>query len=336
MTVNRRFTLIQRPSGLPDASNFRLVEEAVPAIGDGEFLIRNHYVSLDPAIRNWLNETVTYMPPIAIGDALRASTVGVVEASNHPGFAVGDWVSGLNKTEEYSIGGRDPFTQKVDVGLAPSPSAFLSVAGGTGLTAWFGIEAELKPEKGQTLLVSGAAGAVGSIAGQLAKRRGARVVGIAGGAEKCARLTERYGYDAAVDYRGKDVERLSADIAAACPDGIDLVFENVGGVGLDATLLHINRKALIILCGLISEYNSPRYGTRQLIEVQMQGATIKGYHVADYGMQMGEGRRAILDLLARGELVHDEHVLEGIDNALPAFLSLFDGSNQGKVMLKLV
>lgn len=334
MTSNRRFILVTRPQGEPRDSDFRLVEEPVPSIGDNEFLIRNRYVSLDPAMRGWLNEGDTYLPAIVVGDALSAGTVGTVEASNHPGFQVGDWVQGFNKIEEYSVG-RDGHAAPIDVSRVPAPSAYLSVAGATGLTAWFGVEEELQPKSGQTLLVSGAAGAVGSIVGQLARRRGARVVGIAGGPDKCERLTARYGYHAAIDYRGKDVTQLSAAIAEACPDGVDLVFENVGGICLDAALLNINNGALIVVCGLISEYNTKPEGARQLIQLVIKSATMRGYLLLGHAAKMDEGRRAMIDLAARNEIVYDEHVEHGIDNVLPAFMRLFHGTNDGKLVLSL-
>lgn len=335
MTLNRRFTLVSRPDGLPKASDFALTEAAVPEFGAGEFLVRNRYVSLDPAIRGWLDASGNYMEPVPLGDAVRASTIGTVEASNHPDFKPGDWVMGLNKIEYYSVGRCDGYTHPIDVSMVPSPTAFLSVAGAVGLTSWFGVSQVMKPKPGQTLLVSGAAGAVGSLIGQLAKQAGARVVGIAGGAEKCAKLIDRFGFDAAIDYRGKDVDALSGDIAAACPDGVDLVYENVGGVCLDAALLNINTKALIVICGLISEYNTAPYGARNLWQVLVKTATIRGYLLTEFLDQFPAGTRAMADLVAQGKLVYDEHVEHGIDNALPAFLRLFAGTNEGKMILAL-
>jgi len=333
--LNRRFVLVSRPQGVPREADFHLVEKPVPNIGENEFLIRNHFVSIDPFMREWLKRD-TYLPAIAIGDALRANTVGRVEASKHPRFQVGDWVQGLSKIEDYSIGGQGNIYGLVDVTRVSSPSAYLSVAGATGLSAWFAVEEELQPRAGQTLLVSGAAGAVGSIVGQLARMRGARIVGIAGGPKKCEQLTDRYGYHAAIDYCGKDVVALSAAIAEACPDGVDLVFENVGGICLDATLLNINKNALVVVCGLISEYNSEPYGTRQLMQILLKSAVIRGYLLISYAAKLGEGRRAIIDLVADGKIVYDEHVEHGIENVLPAFMRLFDGTNEGKLMLQLI
>lgn len=334
-TTNRRFILAARPDGAPKESDFRLEECPLAAPGPGEVLIRNHYASLDPAIRGWLDDVPSYLPPVALGDAVRASTIGTVEASNVEGYEPGDWVMGLNKIEQYSTAAPSVFMHKIDVSVTPSVTSYLSSMGAVGLTAWFGVRELMTPKAGQTLLVSGAAGAVGSMVGQLAKLEGARVVGIAGGPEKCARLIERFGYDAAIDYRGKDADALSAAIGAACPDGIDLVFENVGGIGLDATLLHINQHAQIILCGLISEYNGTPHGARNLWQLIVKTATIRGYLVSEFADRFPEGGRAIAELIAEGKLVFDEQIDEGIDNAFSAFMRLFDGTNQGKMILKL-
>ena len=336
MTMNRRFLLRRRPQGMIQPSDFELVDEPLPALGPGQILIRNHYASLDPAIRGWLDDAPSYMPPVELDDAVRATTVGVVEASNAPGFAVGQWVMGLNGIEHYSIASEGGFTSPIDLSIVPSVTNYLSVMGAVGLTAYFGIEDVLKPTPGQTLLVSGAAGAVGSLVGQLGKFAGARVVGIAGGPAKCARLLEHYGFDAAIDYRGKDIDALSAAIGETCPDGIDLVFENVGGIGLDATLLHINEHARIALCGLISEYNSEPHGTRNLWQVIARMATIHGFLIKDYLHRFAEGGMAMAKLVGEGKLRFDEHIDVGIDNAFPAFLRLFEGSNEGKMILKLV
>lgn len=333
--TNRRFLLTARPDGMPKDSDFALVDAPLPELAPGEFLIRNHYASLDPAIRGWLDDAPSYLPPVALGDPVRATTVGIVQDSKAEGFKPGDWVMGLNGIEQYSVGKLGGFTQPIDVTLVPSPTHFLSVMGAVGLTAYFGVTEILQPRSGQTLLVSGAAGAVGSLVGQLGKRAGCRVIGIAGGPAKCARLIDDYGFDAAIDYRGKDAAALSADIGAAAPDGIDLVFENVGGVGLDATLDHLNQFAKVALCGLISEYNSAHYGTRNLWQLIVHSATIRGFLISEFLDRFVEGGTAMAKMAAEGSLRFDEHIEEGIDNALPAFLRLFEGSNQGKMILKL-
>jgi NADPH-dependent curcumin reductase CurA len=276
------------------------------------------------------------MPPIALGDPVRASTIGVVADSRNPDFAVGQWVMGLNGIEEYSVGSAGGFTQPIDPAAVPAVTNYLSLFGAVGLTAYFGFIDVCEPKPGDTVLVSGAAGAVGSLVGQIAKIKGCRAIGIAGGAAKCARLTERYGFDAAIDYRGKDVAALDAAIRAAAPDGVDIIFENVGGDILDAGLLNLRHGARVGLCGLISEYNAPEpVGIRNLWRLIVNRASIRGLLVADYVPRFAEGAAAMGQWLREGRLVFDEHIDEGIENALPAFMRLFDGSNDGKMILKL-
>lgn len=338
MPTNRRFLLMRRPSGTPVAEDFSLVDEAVPELAEGQFLIRNRYASLDPAIRGWMDDAPSYMPPIPLGSPVRASTVGEVAASKSADFPVGTWVAGLNAIEEYSVGAAGGFTQAVDVSLVPSPTNFLSVLGAVGMTAYFGYLRACEPKPGDVVLVSGAAGAVGSLVGQIAKLSGAsKVIGIAGGPEKCARLIQRYGFDAAIDYRGKDVTALSAAIAAEAPDGVDVIFENVGGDILDAGLNNLAMHARIGICGLISEYNNPgeKTGARNVWQLIVKRATMRGLLVADYVPDFPEGIAAMAGWLQEGKLVFDEHIDEGIENALPAFLRLFSGTNDGKMILGL-
>ena len=336
MSENRRFILVQRPVGDPRASDFELRTEPLPELAEGQFLIRNHYASLDPAMRGWMDDVPSYMPPIPLGAAVRASTIGVVEQSRAEGFPVGQWVVGLNAIEDYSLGVTGGFTQPIDPALVPAVTNYLSILGAVGMTAYFGLLEVCEPKPGDTVLVTGAAGAVGSLVGQIAKIQGCRVIGIAGGAEKCARLTERYGFDAAIDYRGKDLAALTAAIHAEAPDGLDVIFENVGGDILDAGLNNLRHGARIGLCGLISEYNSTeRVGARNLWQLIVHRASIRGLLVADYVPRFGEGGAAMAKWAAEGKLVVDEHIDEGIENAFPAFMRLFEGSNQGKMILKL-
>lgn len=336
MTQNRRFLLRRRPQGEPVPEDFELVTEPLPELADGQFLIRNHYASLDPAMRGWMDDADSYMPPIPLGAPVRASTIGVVEASKAEGFAPGQWVMGLNGIEDYSIGAVGGFTQPIDPGLVPSVTNYLSLFGAVGMTAYFGLFEVCEPKPGDTVLVSGAAGAVGSIVGQLAKIRGCRTIGIAGGAAKCARLTERYGFDVAIDYRGKDEAALTAEIAAAAPNGVDVIFENVGGIILDAGLMNLNMHARVGLCGLISEYNSAEpVGARNLWRLIVKRASIRGLLVADYVARFGEGAAKMGEWAAQGKINIDEHIDEGIENAYPAFMRLFSGSNQGKMILKI-
>lgn len=338
MSVNRRFILQRRPNGMPVAEDFELISEALPELADGQFLIRNHYASLDPAMRGWMDDAPSYMPPIPLGDPVRASTVGEVVASKTPDFPVGQWVSGLNAIEEYSVSMAGGFSAPIDPSIVPSPTNFLSVLGAVGMTAYFGYRDVCKPQAGDVVLVTGAAGAVGSLVGQIARLMGAsKVIGIAGGPEKCQRLTDRYGFDTAIDYRGKSVDQLSAEIAAAAPQGVNIIFENVGGDILDAGLNNLAMYARIGLCGLISEYNNSgeKTGARNVWQLIVKRATMQGLLVADYIPQFGEGIAAMAGWLRDGKLVFDEHIDDGIDNALPAFLRLFSGSNDGKMVLKL-
>ncbi|MGL5837175.1 MAG: NADP-dependent oxidoreductase [Sphingorhabdus sp.] len=338
MTTNRRFILKHRPDGIPAADDFELRVEPFPELADGQFLIRNHYASLDPAIRGWMDDAPSYMPPIPLDTPVRASTVGEIVESKAAGFPVGAWVSGLNAIEEYSVGMAGGFSQVVDISIVPSPTNFLSVLGAVGMTAYFGYLEACKPQPGDAVLVSGAAGAVGSLVGQIARIKGAsKVIGIAGGPEKCARLIERYGYDAAIDYRGKSVDQLTAAITAEAPNGVNIIFENVGGDILDAGLNNLAMNARIGVCGLISEYNNKREktGARNIWQLIVKRATMQGLLVADYVPRFGEGIAEMASWLREGRLVFDEHIDEGIENALPAFLRLFSGSNDGKMILKL-
>ena len=336
MPANRRFLLRRRPDGDPVPDDFALVEEAIPELGEGQFLIRNHYASLDPAQRGWMDDAESYMPPIPLGAPVRASTIGVVEASRAEGFAPGQWVMGLNAIEDYSVGTVGGFTQPIDAAAVPGITNYLSLFGAVGMTAYFGLLEVCEPKPGETVLVTGAAGAVGSIVGQLAKIVGCRAVGIAGGANKCDRLIKRYGFDAAIDYRGKDEAALTRAIAEAAPDGVDVIFENVGGIILDAGLTNLNLRGRVGLCGLISEYNNPKpVGARNLWQLIVKRASIRGLLVADYVARFGEGAAQMGEWAGQGRIVVDEHIDEGIENAFAAFMRLFAGTNQGKMILKI-
>lgn len=337
MTSNRQFILKRRPDGAPVADDFALETSALPALEDGQFLIRNHYASLDPAMRGWMSDAESYMPPIPLGAPVRASTIGVVEDSKAQGFAKGQWVLGLNAIEEYSIGTLGGFTRPIDPDAVPTVTNYLSLFGAVGMTAYFGFIDVCEPTVGDVVLVTGAAGAVGSLVGQIARIMGCTTIGIAGGAEKCARLTERYGYDHAIDYRGKDSAALDAAIKAVAPSGVDVIFENVGGDILDAGLMNLRHGARIGLCGLISEYNAPApVGARNIWQLIVRRASIRGLLVADYVGRFADGGAKIGEWAASGRLVVDEHIDEGLDNVLPAFMRLFEGSNQGKMILKIV
>jgi NADPH-dependent curcumin reductase CurA len=337
MPINRQFLIVRRPNGDPAPADFSLVETPVPEPSAGSFVVRNHFASLDPAQRGWMDDLPSYMPPIPLGAPVMATTVGRVHSSANPDFAAGDWVMGLNALEDYSLVQPGGFTSKIDVTLVPSPTMFLSGMGAVGLTAYFGTLDGLKPQAGETLLVSGAAGAVGSVVGQIGKIMGCRVIGIAGGADKCRRLTADYGYDVAIDYRGKSVDQLAAEIAAAAPEGVNMVFENVGGDVLDAELKNLAMNARILLCGLISEYNSDhgKVGARNIWQLIVKRATMQGFLIADYVPRFAEGGMQIAHWIAAGKMRIDEDVQEGLENAHAAFMRLFSGANTGKLILKI-
>jgi NADPH-dependent curcumin reductase CurA len=284
-----------------------------------------------------MSDEPSYMPPIALGAPVRATTVGVVESSATPDFAVGDWVMGLNALEDYSLVAPGGFTTKLDVSQASSPSLFLSVFGAVGLTAYFGLLDLGQPQAGETVLVSGAAGGVGSVVGQIAKIKGCRTIGIAGGPAKCRRLLEDYRFDVAIDYRGKSLDELRTAIAAAAPQGVNVVFENVGGDILDAALLNLAERARIVLCGLISEYNNAagHIGARNLWQLIIKRATMHGFLIADYVPRFAEGAAELGQWLAEGRLHIDEQVDVGLENAYAAFMKLFSGANEGKMVLKI-
>jgi NADPH-dependent curcumin reductase CurA len=335
MTKNRRFILKNRPQGNPEASDFELIEEELAAPPAGGFIVRNHFASLDPAIRGWLDDVPSYLPPVALGAPVRATTVGQVYESANPDFVEGQWVLGLNGIEEFSTVAIDGFTAPIDASLVPSVTNYLSVLGAVGMTAYFGLLDAGQPKSGETVLVTGAAGAVGSLVGQIAKLKGCRTIGVAGGADKCKRLTERYGFDAAIDYRGKDLAALIAEMEAAAPHGVDIIFENVGGDILDAGLHVINEHARVVLCGLISEYNSDHVGARHLWQLIVKQAKIQGFLIRDYAPRFAEGAVEMGQWISDGKVVADEHIETGIENAYEAFMLLFSGGNNGKLILDI-
>ncbi|SPM42522.1 NADPH-dependent curcumin reductase CurA [Mycobacterium numidiamassiliense] len=330
---NRRFLLRNRPSERIGPDTFELVEEAVPAIGDGEALVRVDWISLDPTNRTWINDTPTYLPPVGIGEVMRAGGLGEVVESKNPNYRVGQIVQGLVGWQEYLVASDTQPLFPVDVADGVSPSAYMGALGTTGLTAWVGIRDIGKPKPGETVVVSAAAGAVGSIAGQLAKADGARVVGIAGGPEKCALLTEQLGFDAAVDHRADD---WAAQLAAATPNGIDVDFENVGGKIMDAVFARLNIGARVALCGLISGYNSadPPPGPRVFGNLLIQRATLQGFIVLDHLGRAPDAIREIAGLIAEGRLTPLETVVEGFEQLPTAINMLFDGKNTGKLVVK--
>ncbi|MEM1021313.1 MAG: NADP-dependent oxidoreductase [Pseudomonadota bacterium] len=334
---NTRVLLKQRPAGIPKADDFAWVTEPLPEPGREQILIRNIYCSLDPAQRGWMDDAESYFPPIELGESIRATTVGQVAASNHPDYQPGDYVVALTGVEHYAVADAVGFTSKVDPSIVRSLTNYLSILGAVGLTAYFGLLEVGKPKAGETVLVSGAAGAVGSLVGQIAKLQGCRAVGIAGGPEKCKRLTDVYGFDTAVDYRGKDVPTLAADIKAACPDGVDVYFDNVGGDVLDAALANINDNARLPLCGMISQYNAtePVPGPTNVWQLIAKTARMEGFLIRDFLDKFPEGIGQMAQWIAEDKLVFQEHVDEGIENFLTSFNRLFSGDHNGKLILQI-
>lgn len=332
---NRRFLLRERPSGRADADTFELTEEDVPEISDGEALVRVEWISVDPTNRAWLNDTPTYLPPVGIGEVVRAAGLGRVVSSKNPAYKEGQLVQGLVGWQDWFVTSDSlPMLPVTEVDGVPSPSHYMGALGMTGLTAWVGINEIGKPQEGETVVVSAAAGAVGSVAGQLAKIAGARVVGIAGGPEKCALLTDRLGFDAAVDYKADGWQK---QLIEATPDGIDVDFENVGGEIMDAIFARINLRARVVLCGLISGYNDvdPPPGPKAFGNLLIQRGLVKGFIVLDHFHQAPEAGAELGGYIADGRLEVLETVVEGFEKLPEALNMLFDGANTGKLVVRI-
>jgi NADPH-dependent curcumin reductase CurA len=335
MPVNRRFALRQRPEGRIDDSTFELVEQELPAIGDGEALVRTEWISLDPTNRTWIEDMPGYLPPVQIGETMRALGLGRVVESKHPGYEEGQLVQGLTGWTESLVASDAAPLQRVPEIEGVSPSLYLGALGMTGLTAWVGMKEIGKPKEGETVVVSAAAGAVGSVAGQLAKRDGARVVGIAGGPEKGSILAEKLGFDAAVDHRAGD---WRDQLKAATPDGIDVNFENVGGEIMDAIFNRLNLHARIALCGLISGYNesAPAAGPRETFgNLLVKRATLQGFIILDHYDKLARVSAQLAEWIADGSLEPLETVVEGFEQLPSAINMLFDGANVGKLVVKV-
>ncbi|OBK18088.1 NADP-dependent oxidoreductase [Mycobacterium asiaticum] len=325
--------LANRPVGLPKVSDWQIAEESVGTVSDGQFLVRVEYLSVDPAMRTWMNAGRSYVPPVEIGEVMRAGGIGRVIDSQHPKFAVGDEVYGTFGVQRYAISdGRD--VTSVDTTLAPAP-VHLGALGISGLTAYFGLLDVGKPQPGQTVVVSGAAGSVGSIAGQIARINGCRAVGIAGGPDKCRWLVEELGFDAAIDYRAGDLRR---QLKVHAPNGIDVFFDNVGGATLEAALARLARGARVVICGAISQYNATDElrGPANYMQLLVARASMTGFVIFDYADRYGEGVVRLADWLRSGELRSHEQVVRGDVGDFPeVLLALFRGENTGKLILAL-
>lgn len=328
MTTTRRITLAHRPAAQVALSDFTSDEVELPELTDGQFLMDVEYLSVDPTIRGWMSYD-TYLPKIGIGEPIRSAGAGIVVESRHPKYPVGTRVFGMPgwQTKAVADGG-----QRIPEGVTYEQA--LSVFGVTGLTAYVGLEDIGKPKPGETVVVSGAAGGVGSIAGQIAKLQGCRVVGIAGSAEKCRWVTEDLGFDECIDYRA---ESIADGLRRTCPDGIDVYFDNVGGETLNEVLARINNFARIILCGAISQYNTgePAPGPANIINAISRRALLQGFIILDHMDRAPEAMQAMGGWISKGELQVRTHVLEGLDSAPQALLDLFTGANLGKTLVRL-
>ncbi|MBX3206777.1 MAG: NADP-dependent oxidoreductase [Labilithrix sp.] len=332
MPTNTQVRLVSRPTGFPDASNFEIVRDApLPELKDGEVLVRNQFLSLDPYMRGRMNEGRSYAPPVALGDVMVGGTAGEVVLSKTPAFAVGDKVVGALGWQEYGVANGGALT-KVDGGLPLS--VYLGVVGMPGVTAYIGLYDIGEPKEGETVVVSAAAGAVGSVVGQLAKIRGCRAVGIAGGRDKCDYVVRELGFDACIDHRSPD---FTSELRAATRDGVDVSFENVGGPVMDAVLAQLNPFARVPLCGLVSQYNATEpYALKNVAALLWKRVKLQGFIVSD---RMDRWPRALADLakwVAEGKIRYRETVAHGLTNAPEAFFGMLRGANLGKQIVKLV
>jgi NADPH-dependent curcumin reductase CurA len=337
MTTNQQIHLVSRPQGEAVADNFRLVQAEVPPLQDGQVLVRHHYLSLDPYMRDRMNDRKSYAAPQPLNQVMVGGTVGEVVASRHEAYKPGDQVVGMGGWQRYSVvdAAHQGVLRKVDTTHIPL-SAYLGAVGMPGVTAWYGLMKICEPRAGETVVVSAASGAVGGVVGQLAKTRGCRAVGIAGGPDKCRYVVEELGFDACLDYKlHKDVKSLSTALGDACPDGIDGYFENVGGMVLDAVMQRMNAFGRVALCGMIAGYNGvpiPMHCPQLLLQSRLK---LQGFIVTEHMQVWPEALKELGTLVAMGKLKFRESVAQGIESAPQAFLGLLKGKNFGKQLVKL-
>ena len=337
-TINRQWHLASRPSGEPNAANFRLVEAPLPELADGEVLVRHHFLSLDPYMRGRMNDAKSYAQPQPLDAVMQGGTAGEVVASRNAEFAVGDKVVGMGGWQEYSVVGaaQRGMLRKVDT-THIALSAYLGTVGMPGVTAWYGLNRIIAPKAGETVVVSASSGAVGTVVGQLAKIKGCRAVGLAGGPEKCAFVTDVLGFDACIDYRKHpDLKSLSAALKDACPQGIDGYFENVGGVTLDAVLQRMNAFGRIAVCGMIAGYNGAPIPLTQPQLILVSRLLVQGFIVSEHMDVWPQALAEIGALVAAGKLKYRESVAEGLASAPEAFFGMLKGRNFGKQLVRLV
>ncbi len=332
MTVNKQLLLQKRPIGLPEKDTWKLVETATPTPKDGEILVQCEYISLDPAMRGWLNDAKSYIAPVQINEVMRAGGVGKVITSNNPHFNIGDHVYGNPGVQQYTVTDGKGW-HKVDPTLAPLPT-YTGALGMPGMTAYFGILEVGELKEGDTVLVSGAAGAVGSIVGQIAKIKNCTVIGIAGGADKCKYLVDTLGFDGAIDYKN---DNIASKLKEYFPKGIDVYFDNVGGEILDLALTRLAMRARIVICGAISQYNNKTAikGPSNYLALLVNRASMKGMVVFDHAKDYQKAAMQMGQWMAQGKLKSKEDVYEGIENFYETFLRLFSGEKLGKLVLKV-
>ena len=338
MPTNKQIHLDNRPEGEATASNFKLVTVETPALADNQVLVRHHYMSLDPYMRGRMNDSKSYAQPQPLGQVMQGGTAGEVVESRHPKFAVGDKVVGFGGWQEYSVvdASQPGALKKVDTTQVPL-SHYLGAVGMPGVTAWYGLVKIIAPKAGETVVVTAASGAVGSAFGALAKARGCRVVGIAGGPDKCKYAVEELGFDACIDYRQHpDVKSMSAALKEACPKGIDGYFENVGGYIFDAVLLRANAFARVALCGMIAGYDGAPLPLANPSLILINRMKIEGFIVSEHPEIWPEALKELGTLVATGKLKPRESVAQGIEAAPEAFLGLLKGKNFGKQLVKLI
>lgn len=332
--TNRQIVLRRRPEGLVAPADTELVTVPAPEPGEGEALVRTTYVGLDAAVRTWLDDQPSYLPPVRLGEVIRAAGIGEVIESRCHAYSVGDIVTTLTGFQEYTLVRDDLFTTPVPgPGAEVDQLAVMSIYGPTGATAYFGMTGIGRPQPGETVVVSAAAGATGSVAGQIAKIAGARVVGIAGGPHKCRAVVEDFGFDACIDYRNDDV---SAALKKHCPQGVDVYFDNVGGTILDAVLGRLAHKARVVLCGVISSYLTGQHpGPVNYVNLLAKTALMQGFNALDEWGRFDEAFAALRQWEEQGLLTHREHIWEGIESCVDALNGLFTGANIGKTLVRV-
>jgi NADPH-dependent curcumin reductase CurA len=332
--VNRQWLLVSRPQGMVDSSNFEWRESPLEAPSDGQFLVRNIYLSLDPAMRGWMANFRSYVPPVEIGEVMRGHCTARVLESRHPDYTVGELVVGAFGWQDYALSDGNGLMPVAKVPEGVPLTLPLGTLGITSLTAYFGLRDVGQLKAGETVVVSGAAGATGSVAGQIAKIRDCRVIGIAGGPEKCEWLTRELGFDAAIDYKAG---KVSARLRELCPEGMDVFWDNVGGEILEAALSNLAIGARIVICGAISAYNAtePPPGPRNYMNLLARRARMEGFVVFDYLARTDEAMAELVPWVMEGKIRYREDVRDGLENAPEALLDLFNGANTGKLIVKI-